>query len=99
MQSTKSLNLISVNAFGKRMRSQTCTEKQLRRASLGFDALVLFNSLCQEWRDLITVTFGKPKEKAKQSYFAKHYVADREAFNFFLRHRFGENDERELNPK
>ncbi len=81
------------------MRSQTCTEKQLRRASLGFDALVVFNSLCQEWRDLITVTFGRPKEKAKQDFFAKHYVADREAFNFFLKHRFGEDNKRKLDPE
>ncbi len=62
----KSLNLMTYRAFKKRMDSKTQSEKQLRRASLGFDALVSFNSLCQEWRDLITVTFGKPKEKAKQ---------------------------------
>ncbi|MBS9774822.1 MAG: hypothetical protein KGV59_06680, partial [Tenacibaculum sp.] len=95
----KSLALISYKALNKRFKSKTCTEKQLRRASLGFDALVSFNSLCQEWRDLITTTFGKPKEEAKQSYFAKHYIADREAFNFYCAHRFGENNERKLEPE
>lgn len=90
---------ITLNALGKRLRSKTCTEKHLRRASLGFDALVEFNSLCREWRDALTMQFPKPKEQAKKSYFAKHYEADRKAFDIFCAHRFGENDERKLEPE
>ncbi|MDY3512990.1 hypothetical protein PG303_07165 [Riemerella anatipestifer] len=95
----QSLSLISYNALYKRMNSKTCTEKDLRRASLGFDALVQFDSLCVEWRDALTMKFPKPKEQAQKSFFTKHYEADRQAFDFFCAHRFGENDERKLEPE
>nr|WP_153840806.1 hypothetical protein [Ornithobacterium rhinotracheale] len=95
----QSLSVISYNALYKRMNSKTCTEKDLRRASLGFEALVEFNSLCKEWREALAMQFPKPKEQAKKGYFAKHYEADREAFDFFCAYRFGENDERKLEPE
>lgn len=95
----ESLRLITYKALNKRFVSKTQTEQQLRRASLGFSALAEFNTLHQDWRDLLTVTFGKPIEKVKQSYFASHYVADREAFDFFCQHRFGKNNERKLDPE
>lgn len=96
---SKSLRLIKYRTLSHRMNSETCIEKQLRDGSWSYDALVEFNSLCQEWRDLLTVTFGKPKEKVQQSYFAKHYIADRKAFDFYCAYRFGENNERKLEPE
>lgn len=71
------------------MRSENSSEKELRRASLGCDALILFSSLMQEWKDQITVRFGKPQEEIKKSWFAQHYVADREAYNFYIAYTYG----------
>ena len=79
----ESLSLIAYNALYKRMKSDTCTEKQLRRASLNIDALVLFSSLSQNWKDALTVKFGSPKEEIKKSWFSEHYEADRKAFDFY----------------
>lgn len=93
-----SLQLISYKALNQRMKSDTQSERQLRRASFGFDALVEFDSLNQEWRDQLTVTFGKPKEEVKESFFAKHYLSDRAAFDFFASHRYGEDGNRKLEP-
>ncbi len=95
----KSFNFIKYRSLSHRLNSDTCTERQLRRASLGFDALVLFESLCPEWRSVIEHTYPKPKEQAKRSYFAGHYVADRKAFDYFCAYRFGENNERKLDPE
>lgn len=94
-----SLKLISYKAINGRMKSKTCSETQLRRASLGCDALVLFNSLSQDWKDRITTKFGKPQEEVKKSWFAQHYIADREAFDFYLAYRYGENKSTKLEPK
>lgn len=94
-----SLRLISYNALYKRLKSKTQPERELRRASLGFDALVEFNSLVPEWRDTLTLTFGKPKEKVKESFFAKNYVADRKAFDFFCAHRYGDDNNKKLEPE
>jgi hypothetical protein len=85
-----SLKLISYNALNKRVRSQNGSEKELRRASLGCDALILFTSLSQDWKDCLTVRFGKPQEEIKKSWFAQHYVADREAFNFYIAYTYGD---------
>ncbi|WP_163400550.1 hypothetical protein, partial [Flavobacterium fluviatile] len=57
-----SLKLISYRALYGRMKSKTQPERELRRASLGFDALVEFDSLVQEWRDALVFKFGKPTE-------------------------------------
>ena len=86
----ESVKLINYNAFYKRMNSATCSEVQLRRASFGFDALVEFSSLSQEWKDRITTKFGTPKKEVSKSWFAKHYVADREAFDFYIGYTYGE---------
>lgn len=91
-----SLCLISTNALARRMKSKTCSEKRLRYPSLGFESLIEFNSLSQEWRDRITVKFGEPIEQIKESWFAKHYIADREAFDFYVAHRYGENNDKKL---
>ena len=91
-----SLKLISYNAISKRLNSATSSEKQLRRASLGCDALVEFSSLSQEWKDKITTKFGKPQEEVKKSWFAQHYLADREAFDFYIGYRYGENNNKKL---
>lgn len=60
---------LKYNALYKRMRSGTCIEKELRRASLGCDALILFSSLQQDWKDAITTRFGHPKEEIKKAGF------------------------------
>lgn len=94
-----SLRLISYRALKKRIDSNTQPERQLRRASLGFDALVEFNSLHADWRDALVLKFGKPAEKVKESFFAKHYLADRKAFDFFAAHRYGDDNNKKLEPE
>ena len=91
-----SLHLITYRAFKKRMDSGTCTEKQMRKGSFGGGSLVLYKSLSREYKDALTTQFGDPKEEIKKSWFADHYVADRDAFNFYVAHRYGENQEKKL---
>ncbi len=81
------------------MKSTTQPEREVRRASLGFDALVEYDSLMQDWRDALVFKFGKPKEQVKQSFFSKHYVSDRKSFDFFAAHRFGEDNNEKLKPE
>lgn len=97
--SPHSLKVLKYNALYKRLKSTTCTEKELRRASLGFESLVLFESLCPQWRMELEHAFPKPQAQAQRSYFAKHYEYDRVAYDFFLRHRFGEDNTRKLEPE
>lgn len=89
-----SLAVISYNALNKRLLSKTCVESQLRRASLNYDALVLHASLSQDWKDSLTLKFGKPKEVVKASFFASHYHADRKAFDFFTAHIYGDDNKK-----
>lgn len=94
----KSLRFINYNALWKRMASNNFPENQLRRASLNYDALIEYNSLCREWKDSLTIAFGSPKTEIKKSWFAQHYEADRNAFDFFAAYRYGE-DNRKLDLK
>ncbi|MEB3380303.1 hypothetical protein [Flavobacterium psychrophilum] len=89
-----SLCLISYNAINKRLNSKTCPEKELRRASLGNDALVLFASLSQDWKDSLTVTFGHPQQEIKKGYFADRYFSDGIAKDFYLKHEYGEDNKK-----
>lgn len=89
-----SLKLINYNALHRRMNSETCIEKQLRRASLNYDALVQFDSLTQEWRDKLTLNFGSPVVEIKKSWFAEHYEADRKAFDFYSSYTYGEDNKK-----
>jgi hypothetical protein len=91
-----SLKLITYKALNGRFNSENAHEVQLRRGSLTCPALALFSSLSQEWRDLLTLKFGKPKEEIKKSWFAQHYVADREAWDFYAAHTYGEKVKLEL---
>lgn len=74
-----SLCLLTYRSFKWRMDSEKSAEKQLRRASLGCEALVEYDSLSQEWRDMLNVKFGNPPEKVRESYFAQHYFTDGKA--------------------
>lgn len=94
-----SLQLISSRALGKRINSDTCCEKQLKRSSLGNDALILFTSLPRDWKDAITVKFGSPKREIKKSWFTQYYEADINAFNFYSAFRYGEKNEKKLDVK
>lgn len=91
-----SLCLIRYNAFYKRMKSKTCTERQLREGSWAHDALADFNSLNPAWRDKITTTFGKPREEVEKQWFAQYYVADRNAFDFYTAYRYGKDNKKKL---
>lgn len=92
----KSLQLITYRAFKKRMDNPDNTEKQMRNGSWAGGALVLYSSLSREYKDALTTAFGNPKEEIKKSWFADHYVADREAFDFYVAHRYGANNEHKL---
>lgn len=85
-----SIKVIKHNALYKRLKSNTCHEKQLRRGSFGIDALVEFSSLCLDWKERIILKFGKPQEEIKKSWFASQYVLDREAFDFYLAYTYGD---------
>ncbi|GGB82662.1 hypothetical protein GCM10007424_23370 [Flavobacterium suaedae] len=87
-----SLKVIAYNTLYYRTKRKSSPEQFLRRASLNNDALVLFSSLCQEWRDRLTVKFGSPKQEVKKSWFAQHYEADKKAFDFYMAHRYGEEN-------
>lgn len=89
-----SLMLIAYRTLKKRCDSKTCTETQLRRGSLNYDALVLYSSLCQEWKDSLTLKFGNPKTEIKRSFFAGHYEADRKAFDFFAGYTYGDDNKK-----
>lgn len=91
-----SLKLITYKALNGRFNSETAHEIQLRRGSLTCPALALFSSLSQEWRDLLTLKFGKPKEEIKKSWFAQHYVADREAYDYYTAYTYGEKVKLEI---
>jgi hypothetical protein len=93
-----SIGVISYNALNKRVISQTCTESQLRRASLNYDALVLHSSLSQDWKDSLTIKFGNPKTEIKRSFFASHYEPDRKAWDFYNAYTYGD-DNRKLDLK
>ena len=94
-----SISVISYRAIRGRMDSKNCSEKRLRRSSIGHGALILFNSISQEWRDMLTIKFGSPKEENKKSWFAQHYISDKEAFNFYVGYRYGENNKKRLKPE
>ena len=94
----ETLGVISYNALNKRIISKTCTETQLRRASLNYDALVLHSSLSQDWKDSLTMKFGSPKTEIKRSWFADHYEADRKAFDFYAAYTYGD-DQKKLDLK
>lgn len=88
------IGVIRYNALYKRMASKTCTESQIRNASWSGDALVLHSSLCQDWKDSLTLKFGKPKEVVKASFFASHYQADRKAFDFYAAYTYGDDNKK-----
>lgn len=90
----ETLGVISYKALNGRFLSKTCTETQLRRASLNYDALVLHSSLSQDWKDSLTVKFGSPKTEIKRSWFADHYEADRKAFDFFAAYTYGDDNKK-----
>lgn len=92
----QSLCVIRSRALRKRMDSDTCSEKRLRRASLNSDALIEYKSLSQEWQDMLALKFDNPPKKVKESFFAKHYFTDGEAFKFYTSHRYGERNEKKL---
>ena len=92
----QSLCVIKSRALRWRMDSDTCSEKRLRRASLGCDALIEYKSLSQEWQDMLALKFDNPPKKVKESFFAKHYFTDGEAFKFYNSHRYGERNEKKL---
>ncbi len=90
----ESLMLIAYRTLKKRMDSKTCTETQLRRASLNYDALVLHSSLSQDWKDSLTMKFGNPKTEIKRSWFADNYEADRKAFDFYAAYTYGDDNKK-----
>ena len=89
-----SLCLIKYKTLYARMKSINSSEKELRRSCFGNDALILFSSLDRETKDAITVKFGNPQTEVKKSWFAQHYIADREAFDFYLAHTYGEDNKK-----
>ena len=93
-----SLCLIKYNTLYVRLKSKTSCWSELRRASFGADALILHSSLDRQTKDAITLTFGKPEETIKKSWFAQHYVADSQARDFYLAHTYGD-DKKKLDLK
>lgn len=88
-KSEDSLCVIAYRAFRKRMDVKSSRETLLRRACLNTEALVEYSTICQEWKDALTLKFGAPKEQIKQSWFASHYVTDKMAYDFYLNFVYG----------
>ncbi len=86
---SESLSLIKYNALYLRCKSKKRVEQMLTRGCFGSDALVLFSSLSNEFKERIVSKFGKPTEEIKKGMFAENYTPDRDAFNFFTAHRYG----------
>lgn len=95
----ESLKLIKYRTLRYRLKSANHSIKQLCRGCLNTDALVLFSSLCREWKDSITTKFGDPQQEVKRSWFAKQYITDGNARDFFIDHRYGEKNEKKLDLK
>ncbi len=90
-----SLCLIKYKTLYARMNSdKSCETKLGGRSCFGSDCLVLLSSLDRETKDKITLKFGKPVQEIKKSYFAQHFMQDREAWNFFARHTYGEDNKK-----
>ncbi|AUS04519.1 hypothetical protein [Pseudotamlana carrageenivorans] len=94
-----SIRVISYKALNGRMRSDTCTEKELRRGCFGHDALILHDSISREWKDRLKLKFGNPPELVKKAYFAGFYQADRAAYEFYISYRYGQNNNQKLDLK
>lgn len=86
-----SLCLITHSGLNKRVQRDSRCERLLRRGCFNTDSLVEFSSLERDWRDKLTVAFGNPPQAIKKNWFAQHYIADREAFNFYMAYRYGVN--------
>ncbi len=94
-----SLNFFKYKTLYKRLTSDTANEQYLRKACLNTSALILFSSLDRQTKDAITTKFGdKPEQEIKKSFFAQHYMADRQAFAFYSAHTYGD-DNKKLDPK
>lgn len=90
-----SLCLVKYMTLYKRMESKNSCETKLGgRSCFGSDALILFSSLDRSTKDTILFKFGKPVEEIKKSWFAQHYMPDRAAFDFFLKHTYGEDNKK-----
>jgi hypothetical protein len=89
-----SLGLFSYNAIHKRLKSATNCYKELRRGCFGSDALILFSSLDRTTKDAVTVKYGTPEVEVKKSWFAKNYIADRLAFDYYLAHTYGDENKK-----
>lgn len=92
----ESLKLIAARTLRHRMESKNFTESRLREGNWAGDSLIVFNSISREWKDALTDKFGKPEEAVKKSWFSEHFTKDRNAFDFYVGHRFGDNNERKL---
>ena len=84
-----SLCLIRNSSLNRRMNSLQFAEKRLRKPSPGFSALIEFDSLCQDWKNLLIVKFGEPKREIRKSFFAECYEYDQEAYTFFQQFTYG----------
>lgn len=95
----KSLNLIKGRTLRSRMASKTSTEKRLRYPCLNHESLILFSSLSPVWREQIVLKFGEPKKEIKKSWFSENYFPDKNAYDFYISHRFGKNNAEKLDLK
>ena len=85
----ESLRVIAARTLRWRLDARTSKEKRLRRACLGTEALVEYDSICQEWKDLLVLKFGEPKKIVKEAWFASYYVLDNKAYEFYLNFTYG----------
>ncbi|QYS89092.1 hypothetical protein [Flavobacterium davisii] len=86
-----SISVVKYDTLHKRLVSKTCVETKLRSASYTQDALVEFDTLCQDWRKRLIETFGNPPEKIRKSFLQERFKKDYEAFKYFNDYRYGSN--------
>lgn len=88
----ESLKLMTYRSLKWRLDSNTCGEQQLRKASLGVNALVLWDSLCQDWKAKLIKKFGEPKKQIQKSWFEQNYILDAKAHDFYRLYGYGEGE-------
>lgn len=88
-QHESSICVIRYRALRLRIERPSSREAELRRACLNNDALILYSSIEQPWKDALTLKFGAPQENIRRTFFQESYVLDAKAYQFFLDYVYG----------
>ena len=83
---SKSLCLVSYVAFNRKLKDHKII--LLRPQGPNHPLLVRYDSLSEQWQNLLTIAFGEPKKQVRKTWFERLYERDMQAFDFYSRYRF-----------